>query len=222
MSAAVADVPPSSAISPRFCASRLSSILTSPPSFTFTDITPTDDTTRSNSGSAAGRACTRWSPPPREWSAPASSRREHRADDLRRDRLEEVGAAASAVADVVAHQVGDHRRVARVVLGIPASTLPPCRRRRRPPSCRSRRRAGPRARRATREAEADDHVGRRRRRHRREEPARQHEQRRQPSAEPHHQQPADAAAQRDVDRLLVRAQRGGGGTDVGAHRHQPT
>ncbi len=31
--------------------------------------------------------------------------------------LEQVGAAAGAVADVVAHQVGDHGRVARVVLG---------------------------------------------------------------------------------------------------------
>tara|TARA_B100000787_G_scaffold164280_1_gene146823 strand:- start:470 stop:829 length:360 start_codon:yes stop_codon:yes gene_type:complete len=40
-----------------------------------------------------------------------------RADDLGRDRLEEVGPAPRAVADVVAHQVGDHRGVARVVLG---------------------------------------------------------------------------------------------------------
>ena len=41
----------------------------------------------------------------------------HRADVLGRGRLEEVGATAGAVADVVAHQVGDDRRVARVVLG---------------------------------------------------------------------------------------------------------
>ena len=42
---------------------------------------------------------------------------DHRADVLGRGRLEQVRATAGAVADVVADQVGDHRRVARVVLG---------------------------------------------------------------------------------------------------------
>ena len=42
---------------------------------------------------------------------------DHGPDVLGGRRLEEVGAAAGAVADVVAHQVGDHRGVARVVLG---------------------------------------------------------------------------------------------------------
>jgi hypothetical protein len=38
--------------------------------------------------------------------------------------LEQVGAHAGHVADVVAHVVGDGGRVAGVVLGMPASTLP--------------------------------------------------------------------------------------------------
>ncbi len=47
---------------------------------------------------------------------------QHQAQDERRDQrdleaLEHVGGHAGAVADVVAHEVGDHRRVARVVLG---------------------------------------------------------------------------------------------------------
>ncbi len=42
---------------------------------------------------------------------------DHRADVLGGGRLEEVGAAAGAVADVVADEVGDDGRVARVVLG---------------------------------------------------------------------------------------------------------
>src|SRR3989442_1213269 len=41
---------------------------------------------------------------------------DERADVLRRGRLERVGAAARAVADVVADQVGDDGRVAGVVL----------------------------------------------------------------------------------------------------------
>ena len=42
---------------------------------------------------------------------------DHRADVLGGRRLEEVGTTTRAVADVVAHQVRDDRRVARVVLG---------------------------------------------------------------------------------------------------------
>ena len=42
---------------------------------------------------------------------------DHRADVLGGGGLEEVGAAAGAVADVVADEVGDDGRVARVVLG---------------------------------------------------------------------------------------------------------
>ena len=42
---------------------------------------------------------------------------DHRADVLGGGGLEEVGAASGAVADVVADEVGDHRRVARVVFG---------------------------------------------------------------------------------------------------------
>ena len=42
---------------------------------------------------------------------------DHGADVLGRGRFEEVRATAGAVADVVAHEVGDDGRVARVVLG---------------------------------------------------------------------------------------------------------
>jgi len=42
---------------------------------------------------------------------------DHGADVLSRGGLEEVGAAPGAVADVVAHEVGDDARVARIVLG---------------------------------------------------------------------------------------------------------
>ncbi len=42
---------------------------------------------------------------------------DHRADVLGRRGLEQVGPAAGAVADVVAHEVRDHRGIARVVLG---------------------------------------------------------------------------------------------------------
>ena len=42
---------------------------------------------------------------------------QHRRDDRDRVGLEEVGRHAGAVADVVAHVVGDHRGIARVVLG---------------------------------------------------------------------------------------------------------
>ena len=48
---------------------------------------------------------------------------DHRADVLRRGRLEEVGTAARAVADVVADQIRDHRRVPRIVLGNPGFDL---------------------------------------------------------------------------------------------------
>src|SRR4029077_14282407 len=41
----------------------------------------------------------------------------HGADVFRGGRFEQVGAAAGTVADVVTHQVGNHRRVARVVFG---------------------------------------------------------------------------------------------------------
>ena len=41
----------------------------------------------------------------------------HRRDDRHGVGLEEVGRHAGAVADIVAHVVGDRRRVARVVLG---------------------------------------------------------------------------------------------------------
>ena len=41
---------------------------------------------------------------------------DHGADVLGRRGLEQIGAAAGAVAHVVAHQIGNHRRVARVVL----------------------------------------------------------------------------------------------------------
>ena len=42
---------------------------------------------------------------------------QHHGDRGDRVGLEQVGGHAGAVADVVAHVVGDHRRVARVVLG---------------------------------------------------------------------------------------------------------
>ena len=48
---------------------------------------------------------------------PHGDAQDHGADVLGGRRLEQVGATAGAVADVVAHQVGDHGRVARVVLG---------------------------------------------------------------------------------------------------------
>ena len=48
----------------------------------------------------------------------------HRADVLGGRGFEQVGAAAGAVAHVVAHEVGDHRRVAGIVLRDAASTLP--------------------------------------------------------------------------------------------------
>ncbi len=50
----------------------------------------------------------------------AEQHHRHRGD---RVGLEEVGGHAGAVADVVAHVVGDHRRVARVVLGDPGLDL---------------------------------------------------------------------------------------------------
>ena len=68
---------------------------------------------------------------------------DHGADVLGGGGLEEVGAAAGAVAHVVAHEVGDDGGVARVVLGDAGSR--PCPRGRRPrqrPWCRYRRRAG--------------------------------------------------------------------------------
>ena len=42
---------------------------------------------------------------------------QHGGDDGHRVGLEQVGGHAGAVADVVADVVGDHRRVARIVLG---------------------------------------------------------------------------------------------------------
>ena len=44
-------------------------------------------------------------------------RNDHTGDDIVRERLEQVCASAGTVADVVAHQIGDDSRVARVVLG---------------------------------------------------------------------------------------------------------
>ena len=49
--------------------------------------------------------------------------KQHGGDDGDRVGLEQVGSHAGAVADVVADVVGDHRRVARIILGMPASTL---------------------------------------------------------------------------------------------------
>ena len=48
---------------------------------------------------------------------------QHHGDGGDGVRLEEVGRHAGAVADVVAHVVGDHGRVARVVLGDPRLDL---------------------------------------------------------------------------------------------------
>ena len=48
---------------------------------------------------------------------PDGDAQDHGADVLGGRRLEEVGATAGAVADVVTDEVGDDRRVARVVLG---------------------------------------------------------------------------------------------------------
>src|SRR3990170_3506462 len=48
---------------------------------------------------------------------------DHGADVLGGHGLEQVGATAGAVADVVAHEVGDHRGVARVVLRYPRLDL---------------------------------------------------------------------------------------------------
>ncbi len=42
---------------------------------------------------------------------------QHRRDDRHRVGLEQVGGHAGAIADVVAHVVGDHRRIARIVFG---------------------------------------------------------------------------------------------------------
>ena len=54
-------------------------------------------------------------PAPARWRS--ADAQDHRADVLGGGRLEQVGAAAGAVADVVADEVGDHAGVARVVLG---------------------------------------------------------------------------------------------------------
>ncbi len=48
---------------------------------------------------------------------------DHRADVLGRRGLEQVRAAAGAVADVVSDEVRDHRRVARIILGDPRLDL---------------------------------------------------------------------------------------------------
>ena len=64
---------------------------------------------------------------PRLWVCPAHALRDlvganaqdHRADVLGSSRLKEVGAAAGAVANVVAHEVGDHACIARVILWDP-------------------------------------------------------------------------------------------------------
>ena len=61
---------------------------------------------------------------PRLWVRPAhalgdlvgANAQDHRADVLGSSRLKEVGAAAGAVANVVAHEVGDHAGIARVIL----------------------------------------------------------------------------------------------------------
>ena len=44
-------------------------------------------------------------------------RQQHRRDDRHGVSLEQIGGHAGAVADIVADIVGDHRRIARVVLG---------------------------------------------------------------------------------------------------------
>ena len=65
-----------------------------------------------------------WEEDPRLWVRPAhalgdlvgANAQDHGADVLGSSRLKEVGAAAGAVANVVAHEVGDHAGVARVIL----------------------------------------------------------------------------------------------------------
>src|SRR2546428_421014 len=49
---------------------------------------------------------------------------DHRPDVFRRSRFEQVRAAARTIADVVAHEVRDHRRISRIVLRDPAFDLP--------------------------------------------------------------------------------------------------
>ena len=64
---------------------------------------------------------------PRLWVRPAhafcdlvgANAQDHRADVLGGSGFEEVGATAGAVADVVAHEVGDHACIARVILWDP-------------------------------------------------------------------------------------------------------
>ena len=51
------------------------------------------------------------------FAAPPMVAEQHHGDRGHRVRLEQVGGHAGAVADVVADVVGDHGRVARVVLG---------------------------------------------------------------------------------------------------------
>ncbi len=50
-------------------------------------------------------------------------RQDHGADVLGRRRFEQIGAAPRAVADIVAHQVGNHRRIARIVFRDPCFDL---------------------------------------------------------------------------------------------------
>ena len=65
-----------------------------------------------------------WEEDPRLWVRPAhplrnlvgANAQDHGADVLGSSRLKEVGAAAGAVANVVAHEVGDHAGIARVIL----------------------------------------------------------------------------------------------------------
>ena len=144
---------------------------------------------------------------------------QRRADDLGRDGLEEVSPAPRAVADIVAHQVGDHRGVAGVVLGnthlhlahqvgshVGSLGVDAAAHLRKE---RHERRA---------EAEAHEEVGCEGGGRVWEQAAEEHAERGEAEdAQPDDQQAANcAAAQRRVDRLLVRPRRGRRGAHIGA------
>ena len=137
----------------------------------------------------------------------ASAPPRHRADDLRRDGLEEVGAAPGAVADVVADEVGDDGGVARVILGnadlhLPHQVGADVRRLRVDPAAELREKRHERRAKAKAHQEARDE----RRGHRREEDLEDGEEGGDPEyAEADDEEAAyRATAQRHVDALLVR------------------
>ena len=86
-----------------------------PPSFTLTKNVPTIEAMIDTPPSTSGYS-TALPPSVRRRSCHQAAE-QHRRDDRDRVGLEQVGGHAGAVADVVADVVGDHRRVARVVLG---------------------------------------------------------------------------------------------------------